>query len=264
MYDNETIDHADAGTLRLMVRNLQAGGKQAVPSGFRVMKPTSSVRRGGRWEIYAPSGSGGIVHEDDVTDWVVRNLLDALAAAPQADQAVEPVMPECAHGACPICEAGSPIEYHRAGSNTVRCDCCNFKVCQSEVGMGDAQERWNKLSAAVHKTAPPAPDVSGLVGALQKEATSLCDAVENINDLPPAGYALQAGRAVNRVRDAVAALAAHQQTAPTAAPAVAGLVEALEQIADGRHSGIYQIEQQRRVARVALAEFAAHQSGGAK
>jgi len=47
-----------------------------------------------------------------------------------------------------------------------------------------------------------------LVEALRTEALGLCDAVENINDLPPVKYALQAGRAVNRVRDAVAALSA--------------------------------------------------------
>lgn len=47
-----------------------------------------------------------------------------------------------------------------------------------------------------------------LVDALQKEALTLCDAVENVNDLPPVKYALQAGRAVNKVRDAVRALLA--------------------------------------------------------
>lgn len=56
----------------------------------------------------------------------------------------------------------------------------------------------------------PAPDVAELV-ELVEAATSLCDAVENINDLPPVMYALQAGIAVNKVRDAVAALAAHQE-----------------------------------------------------
>lgn len=59
--------------------------RQIVPEGFRVMKPTSAVvRYGDRWEIYAPCGSGGVVNEDDVTDWVVRTLLDAIAAAPLA------------------------------------------------------------------------------------------------------------------------------------------------------------------------------------
>lgn len=50
--------------------------------GFRVMHLVGrpGVREGERWEIYAPCGSGGVVHEDDVTDWVVRKLLDALAA----------------------------------------------------------------------------------------------------------------------------------------------------------------------------------------
>lgn len=60
----------------------------SVPDGFRVMNPTSAVvRDGDRWEIYAPCGSGGIVHEDDVRDWVVRKLLDAIAAAPAAPAA---------------------------------------------------------------------------------------------------------------------------------------------------------------------------------
>lgn len=74
------------GNVQAAFWGFQASRQQAVPSGFRVMKPTSAVRDGERWEIYAPCGSGGIVHEDDVTDWVVRNLLDAMAAAPQAEQ----------------------------------------------------------------------------------------------------------------------------------------------------------------------------------
>lgn len=61
--------------------------RHMVPEGFRVMKPTSSVvRYGERWEIYAPCGSGGIVNEDDVTDWVVRQLLDAMAAPSAGSQ----------------------------------------------------------------------------------------------------------------------------------------------------------------------------------
>lgn len=54
------------------------------------------------------------------------------------------------------------------------------------------------------------PEQSGLVEALRSEALKLCDAVENINDLPPIKYALQAGYAVNKVRDAVAALSAQR------------------------------------------------------
>lgn len=71
---------------------------------------------------------------------------------------------------------------------------------------------WNACRRAMLAALEqPAPDVSVLVEALQKEATSLCDAVENINDLPPVMYALKAGAAVNKVRDAVAALAAHRK-----------------------------------------------------
>lgn len=52
----------------------------AVPEGFRVMRPTSAaLRDGDRWEVYGPSG-GGIVSTHDVKDWLVRELLDALAA----------------------------------------------------------------------------------------------------------------------------------------------------------------------------------------
>lgn len=88
--------------------------KQAAPDGFRVMRPTSTIlSEGDRWEIYAPCGSGGIVNEDDVTDWVVRKLLDALAAAPatvQGDEAGETrrVCHACAtwsrNKACPVCD----------------------------------------------------------------------------------------------------------------------------------------------------------------
>jgi hypothetical protein len=56
--------------------------QQPMPSGFRVMWPTSEVLADGdRWEIYAPCGSGGAVSTHDVKDWVVRSLLDAMATA---------------------------------------------------------------------------------------------------------------------------------------------------------------------------------------
>ena len=54
----------------------------AVLEGFRVMRPTSAaLLDGDRWEVYGPNG-GGIVSTHDVKDWVVRDLLDALSAAP--------------------------------------------------------------------------------------------------------------------------------------------------------------------------------------
>lgn len=56
--------------------------------------------------------------------------------------------------------------------------------------------------------ASPQQAQADLVEALRTEALRLCDAIENINDLPPVKYALQAGRAVNKVRDAAAALSA--------------------------------------------------------
>lgn len=52
------------------------------------------------------------------------------------------------------------------------------------------------------------PEQSGLVEALRTEALGLCDVVEKINSLSPVTYALQAGRAINKVRDAAAALSA--------------------------------------------------------
>lgn len=56
--------------------------------GFRVMHLVGrpGVRKGERWEIYAPCGSGGVVHEDEVADWVVRKLLDSLATSKLEDQ----------------------------------------------------------------------------------------------------------------------------------------------------------------------------------
>jgi len=61
-------------------------------NGFRVMHLTgrSGAREGERWEIYAPCGSGGVVREDEVADWVVRKLLDSLATSNLEDQR-EPV-----------------------------------------------------------------------------------------------------------------------------------------------------------------------------
>jgi hypothetical protein len=79
-------------------------------------------------------------------------------------------------------------------------------------------QRVFKLSAATINAAEwawfhrPAqteqPEQSGLVEALRTEALGLCDVVEKINSLSPVTYALQAGRAINKVRDAAAALSA--------------------------------------------------------
>lgn len=50
------------------------------PKFFCVTQPTSEViRDGDRWEIYNPEGSGGIVSTQDIKDWVVAELLDAIA-----------------------------------------------------------------------------------------------------------------------------------------------------------------------------------------
>jgi hypothetical protein len=55
-----------------------------VADGWRVMACTSSVPRpGDRWEIYDPSGSGGVVTSSEVADPVVRRLLDSLANTPK-------------------------------------------------------------------------------------------------------------------------------------------------------------------------------------
>jgi len=67
---------------------------------------------------------------------------------------------------------------------------------------------WNNALREVARLNATRPAQTGLVEALRTEALGLCDAVENIDDLPPVKYALQAGRAVNKVRDAVAALSA--------------------------------------------------------
>ncbi|MEW6316275.1 MAG: hypothetical protein AB1670_07770 [Pseudomonadota bacterium] len=61
--------------------------------------------------------------------------------------------------------------------------------------------------APIAQTAPQT-EQSGLVEALRTEALGLCDVVEKINSLSPVTYALQAGRAINKVRDAAAALSA--------------------------------------------------------
>lgn len=73
----------------------QARAQLAAPAGvadeWSVTKPAGAgVRETDRWEIYGPDG-GGVVHTADVTDWVVRQLLDALAAAPS------PTPADCQH-----------------------------------------------------------------------------------------------------------------------------------------------------------------------
>ncbi|WP_287029988.1 hypothetical protein [Pseudomonas sp. UBA6310] len=76
---------------------------------------------------------------------------------------------------------------------------------------------WHLEASAVLRALEGHPPATARVVMpdLQRLATELCDAVENINDLPPVKYALQAGRAVNKVRDEVARLnasPAEQQT----------------------------------------------------
>ena len=76
----------------------------------------------------------------------------------------------------------------------------------------DSQRRYGgcmvPLYAAPIAQTAPQPEQSGLVEALRTEALGLCDVVEKINSLSPVTYALQAGRAINKVRDAAAALSA--------------------------------------------------------
>lgn len=56
-----------------------------VPKGWRVLNFTGSFKtRGERWEVYDPDGNGGAICDGDIIDPVLRDLLDALAAAPAA------------------------------------------------------------------------------------------------------------------------------------------------------------------------------------
>lgn len=56
-----------------------------VPDGWRVMRCTGSFPGDSDcWEIYDPSGSGGVITPSDVPEATVRGLLDALSAAPEA------------------------------------------------------------------------------------------------------------------------------------------------------------------------------------
>lgn len=57
--------------------------RAAMPDGWRVNFATGkSLRLGDRWEIYDPSGTGGVVNLDYVKEHIVRKFLDALSAAP--------------------------------------------------------------------------------------------------------------------------------------------------------------------------------------
>lgn len=84
-------------------------------------------------------------------------------------------------------------------------------LCREHEVYGTAAAAQCAVFWEAGKRAGQQPDVAQLVEALQNEATSLCDAVESINELPPVMYALQAGAAVNKVRDAVAALADYRK-----------------------------------------------------
>ena len=39
---------------------------------------------------------------------------------------------------------GEAVVYHRINANTVKCKSCEITIKQSELGKGDAEERWNK------------------------------------------------------------------------------------------------------------------------
>ena len=49
---------------------------------------------------------------------------------------------------CPFC-GGAAKEYERFNANVITCRKCGVQVRQSEMGQGDAADRWNKRSAPV-------------------------------------------------------------------------------------------------------------------
>src|SRR5690606_37077088 len=92
-FANDTLaGRNSAHELRELLAAAPAVQGDLMLNGFRVMHLVGrpGAREGERWEIYAPCGSGGVVHEDEVADWVVRKLLDSLATSKLEDQR-EPV-----------------------------------------------------------------------------------------------------------------------------------------------------------------------------
>lgn len=83
----EQSEVLSAGDARARVAVLEAENaalrkRICVPDGWRASLPTGSVLRpGDYWELYGPNG-GGVVNDDEVSSWVVRELLDTLAASP--------------------------------------------------------------------------------------------------------------------------------------------------------------------------------------
>ena len=91
---------------------------ERVPEGWCVSACTSSTPRDGdKWEVYDPSGSGGVVSDFDICDPMVRKLLDALAAAPSPARGdggeVDDEPPTC-----PICDQMKL---------SVRCSACGYE-----------------------------------------------------------------------------------------------------------------------------------------
>lgn len=66
----------------------------------------------------------------------------------------------------------------------------------------ELSQDYEPVAVYAHPAQSTSQDVSGLMAS----ALKLCDAVENIKDLPQIMYALQAGKAVNELRDCVAAM----------------------------------------------------------
>ncbi len=64
---------------------------------------------------------------------------------------------------CPFCD-GRAKEYRRINANTVTCQDCGATLRQSEMGQGDAAERWNRRAARQEQpiaTHTPAPAPTG-------------------------------------------------------------------------------------------------------
>lgn len=79
---------------------------------------------------------------------------------------------------CRLC-GGEPVEVERIHAHVVSCRTCGLQVRQSEMGQGDAAERWNRLHATP-MIGTRYRDESGEVVAMVAPAEATADIIDEL------------------------------------------------------------------------------------
>lgn len=95
---------------------------------------------------------------------------------------------------CPFC-GGAAKEFERLNANVITCRRCGVKVRQSEMGEGDAAERWNQratpVAAQPDVTQQTLDDVMAGIPARDAEIEALRKEIDSLRAQPPVSGADQ-------------------------------------------------------------------------